>query len=111
MPDSKGNMLEAGGNEICPPQNLSKQPNVPGIRLSLGQKIGGGYFLCLGIAVTGIIIGFSVGEYRQRQARNLQENTQQEIRLLNHLENEILRTQRRQEQLIYSLNQPVLFKQ
>ena len=80
-------------------------------RFSISKKIGSGHFLSLGIAATGIITGFVVGDYYQQQARKLRENTQEEIRLLNRLENQILQARVQQQQFISLIDKPDLFEQ
>ena len=80
-------------------------------RFSISKKIGSGHFLSLGIAATGIIAGFTVGDYYQQHARKLREDTQEEIRLLNRLENQILQARIQQQQFISSIDRPELFNQ
>ncbi len=80
-------------------------------RFSISKKIGSGHFLSLGIAATGIITGFTVGDYYQQHARKLRENTQEEIRLLNRLENQILQARVQQQQFISLIDEPELFEQ
>ena len=112
---SKDKVFEPNGKGDAPENWSEIQPRNSSCRLtprlSLGQKIGCGYSLCLGIAVTGIIAGFSVGEYRQQQAKTLKQETQEEIRLLNNLETQVLRTQAEQQRFVYFLDAPVVFKQ
>ncbi len=80
-------------------------------RLNLSQKIGGGYFLSLGITTIGIISGFVIGDYHEQQAVKLREYNQEEIRLLNDLENQLLQLKTYQYQFIYLVDKPKLLKQ
>ncbi|MBM0742665.1 hypothetical protein JOY44_13765 [Phormidium sp. CLA17] len=69
-------------------------------RLPVGQKIGVGYTLALGIAASGAIAGFSVGNHYQHQAVEQEEHTQEELSLLRRLQTSILQSRTHQQQLI-----------
>ena len=69
-------------------------------RLPVGQKIGVGYALALGVAASGAIAGFSIGNHYQHQAVEQEEHTQEELSLLRHLQAGILQSRTHQQQLI-----------
>ena len=69
-------------------------------RLPVGQKIGVGYVLALGVAASGAIAGFSIGNHYQHQAVEQEEHTQEELSLLRHLQAGILQSRTHQQQLI-----------
>lgn len=69
-------------------------------RLPVGQKIGVGYALALGVAASGAIAGFSIGNHYQHQAVEQEEHTQEELSLLRHLQTGILQSRTHQQQLI-----------
>ncbi len=69
-------------------------------RLTVGQKIGVGYALALGIAASGAIAGFSIGDRYQHQAIEQEEHTQQELSLLRQLQTSVLQSRTHQQQLI-----------
>ncbi|MCY7390266.1 MAG: HAMP domain-containing protein, partial [Leptolyngbyaceae cyanobacterium CAN_BIN12] len=69
-------------------------------RLPVGQKIGVGYVLALGVAASGAIAGFSIGNHYQNQAVHQEEHTQEELSLLRHLQTGILQSRTHQQQLI-----------
>ncbi|WP_193197708.1 ATP-binding protein [Nostoc sp. MG11] len=68
--------------------------------LKVGQKIGLGYALALGIAVSGTIAGFRVGHHYQQQAEEQEEHARNEVELLHRLQSRILQTRTHQQQLI-----------
>ncbi|GAB4377240.1 MAG: hypothetical protein Kow00121_26100 [Elainellaceae cyanobacterium] len=68
--------------------------------LNVGQKIGLGYMLALGIAVSGTTAGFWVGGYYQKQAENREEHARNEVELLQSLQSRVLQTRTHQQQLI-----------
>ena len=69
-------------------------------RLTVGQKIGMGYALALGIAASGAIAGFSVGNHYQHQAVEQEEHTREEFTLLRQLQTAVLQSRTHQQQLI-----------
>ncbi len=69
-------------------------------RLPVGQKIGVGYALALGIAASGAIAGFNIGHHYQDQAVEQEEHTQEELGLLRQLQTGILQARTHQQQLI-----------
>lgn len=68
--------------------------------LKVGQKIGLGYALALGIAVSGSIAGFGAGHYYQQQAEEQEEHARNEVELLHRLQSRVLQTRTHQQQLI-----------
>jgi len=68
--------------------------------LRVGQKIGLGYAIALGIAFSGTIAGFKIGHYYQRQAEIREEHARNEVELLYRLQASILKTRTHQQQLI-----------
>jgi len=68
--------------------------------LRVGQKIGLGYAIALGIAFSGTIAGFKIGHYYQRQAEMREEHARNEVELLYRLQSSILQTRTHQQQLI-----------
>ncbi|PSB20120.1 hypothetical protein C7B65_08685 [Phormidesmis priestleyi ULC007] len=51
-------------------------------RLKVGQKISLGYALALGIAVSGTIVGFGIGNQYRQQASQRQKHTRNEVEIL-----------------------------
>lgn len=78
--------------------------------LKLGQKIGLGYTLALGIVVSGSIAGFGAGYYYQRQAGELEEHARNEVELLHRLQSRVLQTRTHQQQLIPLAQDPEKFQ-
>ena len=68
--------------------------------LKVGQKIGLGYALALGIAVSGTITGFGVGHRYQQQAGELKEHSRNEVELLHRIQSRVLQARTHQQQLI-----------
>ena len=68
--------------------------------LKVGQKIGLGYALALGIAVSGTITGFGVGHRYQQQAGALKEHSRNEVELLHRIQSRVLQARTHQQQLI-----------
>lgn len=69
-------------------------------RLQVGQKIGLGYALALGIAVSGTIAGFGLGNYHIQQSTQREESIRNEVELLHRLQTGILQVRTHQQQLI-----------
>ncbi|WP_225894297.1 sensor histidine kinase [Atlanticothrix silvestris] len=78
--------------------------------LKVGQKIGLGYALALGIAVSGSITGFRVGHYYQRQAEAREKHIRNEVELLHRLQSRVLQTRTHQQQLIPLAQYPEKFQ-
>ncbi|MGK7924604.1 MAG: ATP-binding protein [Spirulina sp.] len=68
--------------------------------LTVGQKIGLGQALALGIAISGTIAGFGIGHYYQQQAEEREEHSRNEVALLHKLQSNLLQTRTHQQQLI-----------
>jgi len=68
--------------------------------LRVGQKIGLGYTLALGIAVCGTIAGFGVGDRYQQQTQERQQHARNKVELLHRLQSRVLQTRIHQQQLI-----------
>ncbi|MEX0268018.1 ATP-binding protein [Leptolyngbyaceae cyanobacterium UHCC 1019] len=68
--------------------------------LPVGQKIGIGYVLALGIAASGAIAGFNISKHYQNQAIYQEEHTQEELSLLRQLQTSVLQARTHQQQLI-----------
>lgn len=79
-------------------------------RLRVGQKIGLGYAVVLGIAISGTTTGILVGDYYQRQAREHEIYTGLESNLLTRLQAEVLQARTHQQQLIPLVSQPAEFE-
>jgi signal transduction histidine kinase len=78
--------------------------------LKVGQKIGLGYALALGIAVSGTIAGFGVGHHYQQQAEDSEEHARNEVELLHRLQSRVLQTRTHQQQLIPLAQHPEKFQ-
>jgi signal transduction histidine kinase len=68
--------------------------------LKVGQKIGLGYALALGVAVSGTIAGFGIGHHYQQQAEDREEHARNEVELLQRLQSRVLQMRTHQQQLI-----------
>jgi signal transduction histidine kinase len=77
--------------------------------LKVGQKIGLGYALALGITVSGSIVGFEVGHRYQQQVKQREEHARNEVDLLHRLQSRVLQTRTHQQQLIPLLPYPEKF--
>ncbi|MGL5081090.1 MAG: sensor histidine kinase [Microcoleaceae cyanobacterium] len=78
--------------------------------LNVGQKIGLGYALSVGIAVSGAIIGIVVGNYYQQQAQQREEWAHEELALLSRLQSGVLQARTHQQQLIPLAQYPDQFQ-
>ena len=78
--------------------------------LKVGQKIGLGYTLALGIAVCGTIAGFGVGDHYQQQAQEREEHARNEVELLHRLQSRVLQARTHQQQLIPLAQYPEKFQ-
>jgi signal transduction histidine kinase/HAMP domain-containing protein len=68
--------------------------------LRVGQKIGLGYALALGIAVLGTITGFAIGQHYDEQTEQSVEHANTELALLYGLQSRALQMRTHQQQLI-----------
>ena len=68
--------------------------------LRVGQKIGLGYTLALGIAVCGTIAGFGVGDRYQQETQEQEQHARNEVELLQRLQSRVLQARTHQQQLI-----------
>jgi len=78
--------------------------------LRVGQKIGLGYTLALGIAVCGTIAGFGVGDHYQQETQEQEEHVRNEVELLQRLQSRVLQTRTHQQQLIPLAQYPEKFQ-
>ena len=78
--------------------------------LSVGQKIGLGYVLALGITVSGTIAGFSGGEHYKQKTEDQEEHAREEVELLNHLQSRVLEVRIHQQRLIPVAQYPDKFQ-
>jgi signal transduction histidine kinase len=78
--------------------------------LRVGQKIGLGYTLALGIAVSGTIAGFGVGDRYQQQTQEREKHVRNEVELLHRLQSRVLQARTHQQQLIPLVPYPEKFQ-
>ncbi|MEG3969171.1 ATP-binding protein [Microcoleus sp. T2B6] len=78
--------------------------------LRVGQKIGLGYALALGIAVSGTIAGFGVGDHYQQQTQEREQHARNEVELLHRLQSRVLQARTHQQQLIPLAQYPEKFQ-
>ncbi|MBW4542373.1 MAG: HAMP domain-containing protein [Myxacorys chilensis ATA2-1-KO14] len=78
--------------------------------LRVGQKIGLGYALALGIVVSGTIASSGVGHHYQQQAEEREEHARNEVELLHRLQSRVLQTRTHQQQLIPLAQYPEKFQ-
>ncbi|MEG3954132.1 ATP-binding protein [Microcoleus sp. herbarium2] len=78
--------------------------------LRVGQKIGLGYTLALGIAVCGTIAGFGVGDHYQQETQEQEQHVRNEVELLHRLQSRVLQTRTHQQQLIPLVQYPEKFQ-
>jgi len=78
--------------------------------LRVGQKIGLGYTLALGIAVCGTIAGFGVGDRYQQETQQQEEHVRNEVELLQRLQSRVLQARTHQQQLIPLAQYPEKFQ-
>jgi signal transduction histidine kinase len=78
--------------------------------LRVGQKIGLGYTLALGIAVCGTIAGFGVGDRYQQETQEQEQHVRNEVELLQRLQSRVLQTRTHQQQLIPLAQYPEKFQ-
>ena len=78
--------------------------------LRVGQKIGLGYTLALGIAVCGTIAGFGVGDHYQQETQERKQHARNEVELLHRLQSRVLQARTHQQQLIPLAQYPEKFQ-
>jgi two-component system, NtrC family, sensor kinase len=78
--------------------------------LRVGQKIGLGYTLALGIAVCGTIAGFGVGDRYQQETQEQEQHARNEVELLQRLQSRVLQARTHQQQLIPLAQYPEKFQ-
>lgn len=78
--------------------------------LRVGQKIGLGYTLALGIAVSGTIAGFGVGDRYQQQTQEREQHARNKVELLHRLQSRVLQARTHQQQLIPLAQYPEKFE-
>ena len=78
--------------------------------LRVGQKIGLGYTLALGIAVSGTIAGFGIGDRYQQQTQQREKHARNEVELLHRLQSRVLQARTHQQQLIPLAQYPEKFE-
>jgi len=78
--------------------------------LRVGQKIGLGYTLALGIAVSGTIAGFGIGDRYQQQTQEREKHARNEVELLHRLQSRVLQARTHQQQLIPLAQYPEKFE-
>lgn len=79
-------------------------------RLKVGQKIGLGYILSLGVAIGGTAIGIAIGHNYQNEAQRIQEDAIEEIVEIKDLEQALTQLIIRERQLLTWLDNPVQFR-
>ena len=77
--------------------------------LSVGQKIGLGYALALGIAVSGTIAGFAFENYWQEKTEQQERHSRNEVELLHRLQSRVLQARTHQQQPIPLAQYPEKF--
>ncbi len=92
---------------IWPPQRVNQWVN----HLKLGQKIGYGYALALGIAILGITTGFLVGDHYQHKAQLEKEDAAAELDLANRLKISMLIMSVEQKDSILTIQNPAQWAQ
>lgn len=78
--------------------------------LKVGQKIGLGYALALGIATSGTVAGFEIGKHYHEQAETRENHARDEVELLHRLQSRVLQTRTHQQQLIPLAQYPEKFQ-
>ncbi len=85
----------------------SISPHIPLFRrLSVGQKIGFGYVIAIGVGVLGTLTGTLIGDYYQYQAIKAERFVDEEVELFNELKSAILQARTHQQQFIPLLKKP-----
>lgn len=78
--------------------------------LKVGQKIGLGYTISLGVAVSGTITGFGIGYYYSGEAAKKEEHSRNEVQVLHRLQSRVLQIRTHQQQLIPLAGYPEKFQ-
>lgn len=92
------------------PQHVSRWLWQASDRLSIGQKIGFGYGVALGLAVLGTTSGLIVGNNYYQTARRQMFLADTEIGLLNNCQGVLLKINSHQQNLVTFLHQPQQFQ-
>lgn len=80
-------------------------------RLSIPAKIRLGYALTLGIALSGTIIGISIGEIYQKHSQDLIKDALEENELLYEFTTDFLEAKNLEQELVFFLDKPEQFRQ
>jgi two-component system, NtrC family, sensor kinase len=80
-------------------------------RLSIPAKIRFGYALTLGIALSGTIIGISIGEIYQNYSQDLIKDALEENELLYELTTDLLEAKNLEQELVFLLDKPEKFRE
>ncbi|MEO1377379.1 MAG: ATP-binding protein [Cyanobacteria bacterium J06635_10] len=75
-------------------------------RLSVGQKIGFGYAIAIGVGVLGTVTGTFIGDLYQHRAAQEERFVDEEVELFNELKSAILQARTHQQQFIALLEKP-----
>jgi two-component system, NtrC family, sensor kinase len=78
-------------------------------RLKIHQKIGYGYGLAIGITTIGTVLGLTIGNHYQVQARNQLEYAHRKASLLSELKSAVLEARLHQQQFISLVDRPDAF--
>ncbi|MBW4642640.1 MAG: HAMP domain-containing protein [Goleter apudmare HA4340-LM2] len=78
--------------------------------LKVGQKIGMGYGLILGIAILGTTTGFLIADYYQRQAQRREERAIEELYQVHQLKTSVFRVRTKQHKLILYMDRPDIWQ-
>jgi two-component system, NtrC family, sensor kinase len=79
--------------------------------LNIGQKIGYGYGLALGVTFLGTVAGWTIGDYYQRQALEKHESSIRKVELVNRLKHAVLEARSHQQQFIPLVDKPKRFQE
>ncbi len=80
-------------------------------RLSISAKIRLGYALTLGIALSGTIIGISIGEIYQNHSQDLIKDALEENEMLYELTTDLLEAKNLEQELVFFFDKPEQFRQ
>ncbi|WP_193194958.1 ATP-binding protein [Nostoc sp. MG11] len=75
-------------------------------KLKVGQKIGLGYALTLGLTIVGTTLGVGLTHYYQQVAQEIEEDALEEYQLLTRLQTDLLQTRSRKHEFIPVLKKP-----
>jgi signal transduction histidine kinase len=79
-------------------------------KLQVGQKIGFGYAVSLGLVIVGTTSGLGLTHYYQHQAQIVEADALEEYQLLTHLQTDFLQMRARKHEFIPLLTKPEEFK-